>query len=756
MYTASYREFDLEFNKPVRTSRGVIDSKHGYLLSISDDENPGITGTGECSILAGLSYDDKAEYEDVLKSLCRNINTPVNELMELYREWPSICFGLESAVLVLKSSGNGILFESDFSRGIAPIPINGLVWMGDYEFMLSQIDEKIAAGFKVIKLKIGAIDFESELNLLRYMRSRDDSADITIRLDANGAFDCDDVVDKLYALAEFNIHSIEQPLKPGNPGLMNDICRVSPIPIALDEELIGHHSHDERARLIETIRPAYIILKPSLLGGFAACDDWIKVCDEYEVGYWITSALESNIGLNAIAQYTACVNTRGLPQGLGTGGLFRNNFPSNMEIVNGELWCRRAQHATPKHLTPDPSPQGEGDSYTPLSLRRGGQGGEVARFVDHWHNTSPYIEVKTSGSTGLPKIIRHKKEAMRMSAAMTCDFLGLKPGMTALICLSTQNIAGMMMVVRAIERELKVIEVNTEAQSDAQAGGLADVNAGGKVGSHPLKYVEPGTVIDFCAMVPAQVYNSLMVPEEKAKLKLIRNLIVGGAPVSYSLLQMIKELPGNVYSTFGMTETMSHIALRKLNGEDASEEYTLLEGIWVTTGEPGNLIIHAPYLSDEPIITNDLAVITGQRTFRWLGRLDHVINSGGFKIIPENVEERISAVMAGCLGNAMVATEGQESTQRYFIASLPDEKLGEIPVMVIEVPDVDSTRGEKETDEIMPYNTITDKIKVCLLSKLPGILARHEMPREFLFTDKFIETPTHKIIRSATMKRIVR
>lgn len=318
---------------------------------------------------------------------------------------------------------------------------------------------------------------------------------------------------------------------------------------------------------------------------------------------------------------------------------------------------------------------------------------------------------------------------MRKSAAMTCDFLGLKPGMTALICLSTQNIAGMMMVVRAIERELKVIEVNAEAQSGAQAGG--------KAGSHPLKDVVPGTAIDFCAMVPAQVYNSLMVPEERAKLELISNLIVGGAPVSYSLQQMIKELPGNVYSTFGMTETMSHIALRKLNGADASEDYTLLEGIWVTTGEPGNLIIHAPYLSDEPIITNDLAVITGQRTFRWLGRLDHVINSGGFKIIPEHVEEQISAVMAECLENCLLSQEGQESTQRYFIASLPDEKLGEIPVMVIELHDV-------------PEN-----LKACLLSNLPAILARHEMPREFFFTDKFIETPTHKIIRSATMKRIV-
>lgn len=344
MYTAGYREFNLDFIKPVRTSRGVISRKSGFLISIAREDDPDITGTGECSTLAGLGYDDKAEYEDVLEGLCRNINTPFNVLMEEYREWPSICFGLETAVLDLKKGGGGLLFDSPFTKGTVPIPINGLVWMGDYEFMLSQIDEKIAAGFKVIKLKIGAIDFESELNLLRYIRSRPDSSEITIRLDANGAFSCGEVVEKLYALAEFNIHSIEQPLKPGNIGLMKDICGLSPIPIALDEELIGHHTHEERANLIQAIKPAYIILKPSLLGGFAACDDWIKVCNEYEIGYWITSALESNIGLNAIAQYTACVDTKGLPQGLGTGGLFRNNFPSYMEIVNGELWCRRATH----------------------------------------------------------------------------------------------------------------------------------------------------------------------------------------------------------------------------------------------------------------------------------------------------------------------------------------------------------------------------------------------------------------------------
>lgn len=352
---------------------------------------------------------------------------------------------------------------------------------------------------------------------------------------------------------------------------------------------------------------------------------------------------------------------------------------------------------------------------------------ELYAFVNRWTDDSDYIEVKTSGSTGLPKLIRHKKQAMRESARMTCDFLGLLPGMKALICLSTRNIAGMMMVVRAFERELDMVAVEP--------------------GGHPLRDGEPfnSDYIDFCAMVPAQVYNSLWVPEEKSKLELIRNLIIGGAPVSYKLEQMIRELPGNVYLTFGMTETMSHIALRKMNGADASDEFALLEGITIEAGKEsdpeteklqenhtGNLIINAPYLSSEPIITNDLVEITGPRTFRWLGRLDHVINSGGFKIIPELTESRIAGAIS-----RFVEDDGQ-STRRFFISSLPDEKLGEVPVLVIEMP----VPGNKEV--------LAGKI----LASLSTILPQHELPREVYFIHKFIETPTGKIIRSATMQRL--
>jgi len=335
---------------------------------------------------------------------------------------------------------------------------------------------------------------------------------------------------------------------------------------------------------------------------------------------------------------------------------------------------------------------------------------ELYGFVNRWTDETDYIEVKTSGSTGLPKLIRHKKATMLESARMTCDFLKLEPGMSALICLGTRNIAGMMMVVRAFGRNLDII--------------VADP------GGHPLRDVPDGPV-DFCAMVPAQLYNSLQSPEEKAKLMKINNLIIGGAPVSYSLEQQIRELPGNIYLTFGMTETMSHIALRKLNGPDASDEFTVLEGITIETGAAGNLVINAPYLSDEPIITNDLIKITGYSKFSWLGRMDHVINTGGFKIIAEDTETRIAGVMGGILS-------ATSSTQRYFITGVPDEKLGEVPVLVIEM----------EEQKVQPH--LTKRI----LDSLAGILPRHEVPRRVLYTGRFIETPTQKIIRSATLKKI--
>jgi o-succinylbenzoate synthase len=338
MLTAAFTDFELQFKKPARTSRGVMTSKRGYLLNICRDQDSTNCGVGECSPLVGLSCDDKPEYREALKEVCRNINLPLSELLSRYTDLPSIMFGVESALLDLANGGRGILFKSDFTRGLQPIPINGLIWMGSYDSMLSQIKEKLTDGFKVIKIKVGAIDFDAEIGLLKHIRKQFSADEITIRLDANGAFDPDTALQKLEMLAKYDIHSIEQPIRAGNPEKMRFICSNSPIPIALDEELIGVNSDMQRLQLLTEIKPQYIILKPSLVGGFTICNRWIDLCRETNTGFWITSALESNIGLNAIAQYTATLDTADMAQGLGTGGLFTNNFPSGLVVRRGHLY----------------------------------------------------------------------------------------------------------------------------------------------------------------------------------------------------------------------------------------------------------------------------------------------------------------------------------------------------------------------------------------------------------------------------------
>lgn len=310
--------------------------KKGYLIDIIDNEK-NIRGTGECSVLTGLSVDDKEDYVRKLNRLCFDINKPFDVLHEDLKDWPSLRFGYESAMLDLKGGGRGVLFDTPFTRGLESIPINGLVWMAGFDDMLEQVKQKIAAGFKVLKLKVGALDFMKELDLIKYIRKEYPVDEITIRLDANGAFSVDGAMEKLHLLAEFGIQSIEQPIRAGQPEAMAEICHKSPIPVALDEELIGIHDYAARRELLKITRPAYIILKPSLVGGFKSCNEWISICNELSIGYWITSALESNIGLNAIAQYTSSIDTRGLPQGLGTGGLFSNNFDSPLVVEEGYL-----------------------------------------------------------------------------------------------------------------------------------------------------------------------------------------------------------------------------------------------------------------------------------------------------------------------------------------------------------------------------------------------------------------------------------
>lgn len=330
---ASYHKYILDFKRPSGTSRGVLTQKETWFIILEKDGKKGI---GECGILRTLSVDDRPDYEEKLKWVCQNIHLGVNELWENLIEFPSIQFGIEMAFLSLESENPFELFPSKFTAGNESMEINGLVWMGEESFMKTQIEEKLAQGFRCIKLKIGAIDFEKELGLLRYIRQHFDEKTIEIRVDANGAFDLNEALGKLHQLSGFKLHSIEQPIAKNHTDRMAELCKIAPFPIALDEELIGVFSMEEKKQLLEKIKPQFIILKPSLVGGFRGTKEWIDVAESLQINWWITSALESNIGLNAIAQWTFTLQNP-MPQGLGTGGLYTNNFDCPLEVVNGKL-----------------------------------------------------------------------------------------------------------------------------------------------------------------------------------------------------------------------------------------------------------------------------------------------------------------------------------------------------------------------------------------------------------------------------------
>ena len=336
MLKARYHKHTLHFRLPAGTSRGVLLHRDAFYLLIQDTEKPDITGIGESGIIPGLSLDDRPQFEAAVQECCNLINKGQHPDSKWLNYWPSISFALETALLDLQNKGQRILFESKFTQGNQPIAINGLIWMGEANDMLRQMNEKVASGFSVLKMKVGAIDFEKELELIRHIRQHYPSDQIIIRLDANGAFELSEALRKLEKLAKYDIHSIEQPIKAGQPAQMAEICRHSPIPVALDEELIGISAKDDMEKLLDEIRPQYIILKPSLLGGFKKSEEWIHQAEIHGAGWWITSALESNIGLNAIAQWTATLQNS-LPQGLGTGSLYTNNIPSPLKVENGLL-----------------------------------------------------------------------------------------------------------------------------------------------------------------------------------------------------------------------------------------------------------------------------------------------------------------------------------------------------------------------------------------------------------------------------------
>lgn len=324
---------DLSFRFAAGTSRGVLHQKPSDFIIIHQD---GKTGIGECSVIPGLSIDDENTFQKKLKEVQILLETGKEPEINELNDYPAIAFGVESALLDLHSPKDNIIFDTAFSRSEVGIPINGLVWMGDKNFMLNQIKDKIEQGYRCIKLKIGSIDFDTELNLLRYIRNEFSAGEMEIRVDANGAFTPKEAIGKLNQLSRLDIHSIEQPIRQNQWSDMAELCRNTPVPIVLDEELIGQDIQ-RAGEILDLIRPQFIILKPSLIGGFHRSEQWINEAVRRNIGWWATSALESNIGLNAIAQWVSTFDLK-LPQGLGTGQLYHNNISSPLIIRNASLW----------------------------------------------------------------------------------------------------------------------------------------------------------------------------------------------------------------------------------------------------------------------------------------------------------------------------------------------------------------------------------------------------------------------------------
>jgi o-succinylbenzoate synthase len=345
MLRLSLTPYTLFFAKPAATSRGDLAQREILLVRAWDTETPEVVGWGECGPIPGLSPDASPEFAEVAAEVCAVINAGYMPLPADLAELPSLAFGLEMAQRDLAGGGTHVLWDTPFSRGEAGLPTHGLIWMDTPDGLLRQIEGGGTAGFRVIKMKVGALPLAEELHLLATVRSAFGPAQVELRLDANGAFAPDTVLATLEQFAAFDVAYLEQPIPAGHWSIMAGLCRRSPIPLALDEELIAVTGADCRRRLLDTILPQHLILKPALLGGFAAAGDWIADAEARGIQWWTNSLLESNLGLNAICQWTAAVDgsasgvhlPSGRIHGLGTGGLFTNNFPAPVRLAGNQL-----------------------------------------------------------------------------------------------------------------------------------------------------------------------------------------------------------------------------------------------------------------------------------------------------------------------------------------------------------------------------------------------------------------------------------
>jgi o-succinylbenzoate synthase len=619
MATIEFTSHPLEFKSPARTSRDTLISKPCFFLSIEDDE--GRRGTGECSLIPGLSLESEKDAREALEQLTKLDSLHTESIPH---SLPAVKFAVETALIDLKREGTPSWIEG--------IPINGLVWMDNAEGMLKQVDILIAKGYKTIKIKVGTLPFYEELELLKEIRRRCPSSDFTLRIDANGAFsnqspDGLTALEKLQILynAGLDLHSIEQPISPGLIEEMAELCASSPVPIALDEELIQIRSKSEKRALLEKIRPAYLVLKPSLLGGLKSAESWITLAESLSIGWWTTSALESNVGLAEIAEWTSellksRLNLKGMAQGLGTGSLYRNNIASTLLISDGKLY------SSPLH--------------SELKWTQA-----ISTAIENWfaHPKAP-LSYKTSGSSGPPREITHSRDAVIASAKETLAYFNLKPGDRVVLSLPVNFIAGHMMLVRAI------------------VGGLA------------LEIVEPTrkpdfkTPADFIALTPNQCFS--LLPDFPP----VKKVLLGGGFVSDDLIERLPERI-DFYEGFGMTETITHIAIRKLQRGSSKSPFVAMPGVCFRISKDRELIVDAPSREVTGLVTDDLVELIDSKKFVWLGRKSSIINSGGIKVMPEVVEQEIREVIKplGC---------------EYMIKGMPDESLGEKVTLLLDTPEL--------------------------------------------------------------------
>ena len=646
----TYRAHPLTFSKPAQTSRDVLYHKPSFLITICDKH--GRKGVGECSLIPGLSIESEEEVVSFLETLQAKSGINVREIPHTL---PSVRFAVETALRSLKRGG-----EAQWSGGIT---INGLVWMDSAKGMLEQVDILVNKGFKTIKLKVGTLPFNEELEMLREIRRKCPAEEFTIRIDANGAFGRDSgdgmtAIEKLVALsnADLNIHSIEQPIPAGQYDKMATLCAASPIPIALDEELIGVNSHAERRALLEKTKPKYLILKPSLIGGLDESEKWISLANELGIGWWVTSALESNVGLSAIAEWVAGLletnpTLQGLAQGLGTGGLFTNNTASTMYIEDGKLY---AQQQKPGSIVLQgqtfPLSSAGATDFEAYKGRPRWTDGIARTLVDWFQNPASPLEFKTSGSSGTPKDISHSRESVVASAKDSLTFFGLNPGTRAVLALPIDFVAGRLMLVRAI------------------------------VGRWNLEIIEPSSrpactnELDFIALTPLQCAS--LLPD----FPVVSKVLLGGGVVREGLKN---KLPQGIefWEGFGMTETITQIAARRIISGKSNPPFAALPGVNFRTGPDGTLVIHAPNRGVFELVTDDLVERIDGQNSRWLGRKSSVINSGGMKVIPEVVEREIRGIM-------------RPLDCAYLIRGIADDGLGERVVLRL-----DSEKLNQEDEE---------------------------------------------------------